>query len=159
MEEYIFEAADLDDTDRLGRALADTLPAGAVIALLGTLGAGKTRLVQAVAAGLGIDRELVVSPTFVLLQQYAGRRTVYHLDAYRLQDDDEFLQLGPEEFFDAGGLTFIEWADKVERCLPADHVTIEIHVTGAISRQFSIRWQGDEFAGLGERLDERLRQA
>ena len=142
MNEFEFQAADVADTERLGQTLAEHLPAGTVIALLGTLGAGKTRLVQAVAAALGVDREAVVSPTFVLVQQYHGQRSIYHLDAYRLHDDDEFLQLGPEEFFDAGGLTFVEWADKVERCLPADHLVVDIEVTGGNSRRFTLRAVG-----------------
>ena len=70
-----------DDTDRLGRALAETLPPGTVVTLLGTLGAGKTRLVRCVAAALGIDPEMVVSPTFVLVREYQGRR-VFTADEY-----------------------------------------------------------------------------
>jgi tRNA threonylcarbamoyladenosine biosynthesis protein TsaE len=156
MTEFRFDAADIDDTERLGKALAAELPAGTVVALLGTLGAGKTRLVQATAAALNVDREQVVSPTFVLLQQYAGKRPIYHLDAYRLHDDDEFLQLGPEEFFDGGGLTFIEWADKVERCLPAEHLTIEIEVTGATSRVFIIRAIGPELEAAVRNVQQHL---
>ena len=90
MEELAFHAADEMATDRLGAALADVLPGGSVVALCGTLGAGKTRLVQAIAAATGVARRSVVSPTFVLVQQYEGRRTIYHLDAYRLRDEDEF---------------------------------------------------------------------
>jgi tRNA threonylcarbamoyladenosine biosynthesis protein TsaE len=156
MPSLTLEAHNLADTDRLGRALAETLPAGTVVALHGTLGAGKTRLVQAIAAASGIDPEQVVSPTFVLCQQYEGRRTLYHLDAYRLHDEDEFLQLGPEEFFDAGGLTFIEWADKVANCLPPSHVTIEIEVTGPESRRFTIHTEGNELADVTAQLTTRL---
>lgn len=156
MESYTFEATDLAATERLGQALAEALPAGAVVALCGTLGAGKTRLVQAIAAAVGVDREQVVSPTFVLCQQYQGRRPLFHLDAYRLHDDDEFLQLGPEEFFEAGGLTFIEWADKVERCLPLDHITIDIEVTGEQSRRFAIRGAGKAATELLTQLASRL---
>jgi tRNA threonylcarbamoyladenosine biosynthesis protein TsaE len=156
MSGFRFEGTDLNDTERLGKALADALPAGTVIALLGTLGAGKTRLVQAAAAATGVDREQVVSPTFVLLQQYQGERPIYHLDAYRLHDDDEFLQLGPEEFFDGGGLTFIEWADKVERCLPADHITIEIEVTGPTSRLFTVRATGAELEVALDQVQQHL---
>jgi tRNA threonylcarbamoyladenosine biosynthesis protein TsaE len=156
MNEFRFKASSVDDTERLGGALAATLPAGSVVALLGTLGAGKTRLVQAVAAALGIDREQVVSPTFVLCQQYGGQRTIYHLDAYRLHDDDEFLQLGPEEFFESDGLTFVEWADKVERCLPPDHLVIEVEVTGPDSRTFAVRAIGHTYSKVVAELRRRL---
>ena len=94
MNEFVFEAADEAATDRFGAALAEVLPPGTVVALLGTLGAGKTRLVQALAAGNGVSREDVVSPTFVLCQQYRGSRVMNHLDAYRLRDEDEFRELG-----------------------------------------------------------------
>jgi tRNA threonylcarbamoyladenosine biosynthesis protein TsaE len=147
MSAFVFEAASETDTDRLGAALAALLPPGTTLALSGTLGAGKTRLVQAIAAACGIDREDVVSPTFVLCQRYQGGRTIYHLDAYRLRDDDEFRELGPEEFFESDGLTIIEWADKVADCLPDERVEIEIEVTGATARRFVVR-------GVGDRLSE-----
>ena len=139
MSEFFFLADCEKETDRLGKLLADLLPAGTVIALIGTLGAGKTRLVQAVAGALGVPREEVTSPTFVLVNEYVGGRLpVYHFDAYRLLDEDEFLELGPEEYFDAAGLTFIEWADRVENCLPPDFLRIDIEVTGDTQRRFTI---------------------
>jgi tRNA threonylcarbamoyladenosine biosynthesis protein TsaE len=148
MTPFVIEAKDEADTDRLGAALAAALPAGTTIALLGTLGAGKTRLVQAIAAGCGVDREEVVSPTFVLCQRYQGDRTIYHLDAYRLRDDDEFRELGPEEFFESDGLTIIEWADKVADCLPEERIEIEIEVTGTTERQFTVRGFGLRFESI-----------
>ena len=114
------------------------LPDGTTVALCGTLGAGKTRLVQAIAEAAGVDRRDVLSPTFVLIQEYHGRRTIYHIDAYRLRDEDEFLALGPEEYFDGDGLVLVEWADRVERCLPKDRIEIHIEVTGPQSRRFEI---------------------
>ena len=142
MTPFVFEALSEADTDRIGAALAAALPPGTTIALCGTLGAGKTRLVQAIAAACGIDREDVVSPTFVLCQRYQGDRTIYHLDAYRLRDDDEFRELGPEEFFESGGLTIVEWADKVADCLPDERIEIDIEVTGATERRFTVRGIG-----------------
>ncbi|MDI9443930.1 MAG: tRNA (adenosine(37)-N6)-threonylcarbamoyltransferase complex ATPase subunit type 1 TsaE, partial [Planctomycetota bacterium] len=112
------------DTARLGAWLADLLPQGSVVALVGTLGAGKTRLVQAIAEHCGIDRRDVVSPTFVLVHEYRGRRLLYHIDAYRLKDEDEFFELGPEEYFESEGITLIEWADRVEGCLPSERLLV-----------------------------------
>lgn len=126
---------DLAATDRLGRQLAEHLPPGSVVALSGTLGAGKTRLVQAVAAACGVDPADVTSPTFVLCREYHGARTIYHLDAYRLKDEDEFLELGPEEMFASGGLVFIEWAERVASFLPPDCEEITLEVTGETSRR------------------------
>src|SRR5690349_15057845 len=135
-----FTAHNEHDTDRLGGALASAIAPGTVIALIGTLGAGKTRLVQAVANALGFPRENVTSPTFVLVNEYrGGRMPVYHFDTYRLKDDDEFLNLGPDEYFDGDGLTFVEWADRVEALMPFDRIEIQIDVIGESDRRFTLR--------------------
>jgi tRNA threonylcarbamoyladenosine biosynthesis protein TsaE len=137
---FTFTAQNEDDTQRLGAALAAALPAGAVVALVGSLGAGKTRLVQAVAAAIGVPRGTVTSPTFVLVNEYpGGRLTIFHFDTYRLKDDDEFLALGPDEYFDAGGITFIEWADRVAGLLPADRFEITLEVASETSRRITLR--------------------
>ena len=137
---FTFTAHNEQDTDRLGAALAAALPPGTVIGLVGTLGAGKTRLVQAVAAAVGVPRANITSPTFVLVNEYtSGRLPIYHFDTYRLKDDDEFLNLGPDEYFDSAGLTFVEWADRVEALMPADRVEIQIEVIGELERRFTIR--------------------
>ena len=145
MSEFKFNAADEVATDRLGAALAATLPPGTTIALVGTLGAGKTRLVQAICAGLGIARKDVVSPTFVLCQRYDGIQTIHHLDAYRLKDEDEFRELGVEELYDSAGLTIIEWADRVADCLPNERLEIQIDVTGPSQRKFTVRAVGERY--------------
>ncbi len=152
MPPVIVNAADEAATAALGHALAGLLPPGTTVALCGTLGAGKTRLVQAIAEGLGVNRREVVSPTFVLIQEYGGRRKIYHIDAYRLRDDDEFQQLGPDEYFESDGLVLIEWADRVERSLPRDHVEIRIEVTGSESRRFEIRAVGRRYEDVLRRL-------
>ena len=148
MNEYRFLANSESDTRRLGAALARSLPAGTTVALIGTLGAGKTRLVQAVATACGVPPETVVSPTFVLCQEYHGRRTLHHLDAYRLKGDDEFLQLGPEEYFESDGITLVEWADRVIDCLPPQRLEIHIEVVGDAERVFRLVVVGQEAAGL-----------
>jgi tRNA threonylcarbamoyladenosine biosynthesis protein TsaE len=152
MIEVVFCSNSEMDTEQLGAALADALPSGAVVALVGTLGAGKTRLVQAFAAACGVPRDAATSPTFVLVNEYRGRLPIYHIDAYRLRDEDEFIELGPEEYFDSEGVTFIEWADRVADCLPAERVEIECEATGETSRRFTVR-------GVGERLAGAVRQA
>jgi tRNA threonylcarbamoyladenosine biosynthesis protein TsaE len=95
--------------------------------------------VQAVANALGFPRENVTSPTFVLVNEYRGGwMPVYHFDTYRLKDDDEFLNLGPDEYFDGDGLTFVEWADRVADLLPTEHLRIEIDVAGDARREFKL---------------------
>ncbi|MDZ7616820.1 MAG: tRNA (adenosine(37)-N6)-threonylcarbamoyltransferase complex ATPase subunit type 1 TsaE [Patescibacteria group bacterium] len=152
MNPLIFNAANEADTVRLGGRLADLLPAGSTVALCGTLGAGKTRLVQAVAESLGVPSGEVVSPTFVLIKEYAGRLAVYHFDAYRVRDDDEFLELGPDEYFESGGIAFVEWADRVRDCMPREHLRIDIDVTGRESRRFTVRAIGARYEPVLQQL-------
>ena len=118
------------------------------MALVGDLGAGKTRLVRAVATALGADPDAVNSPTFVLLQHYPARLPVFHFDTYRLRNAGEFADLGPEEHFAAGGVCFVEWADRVENLLPAERIEIEIEVTGETTRQMVVRGTTDRMANL-----------
>lgn len=158
MNSYVFISESPEDTDRLGRELARVLPDGAVVGLSGTLGAGKTRLVQAFAAACGIDRGEVVSPTFVLCQEYTGSRTLYHFDVYRLKNDAEFEALGPQEYFDAGGITLIEWADKVSASLPDERLEITIEVTGETTRRFTLRPLGSGLRPALDALAENLRR-
>jgi tRNA threonylcarbamoyladenosine biosynthesis protein TsaE len=150
---FTFTANDESDTQRLGAALAEVLPACTVVGLIGTLGAGKTRLVQAVATALGVPPGNVTSPTFVLVNEYSGgRMPIYHFDTYRLKDEDEFLELGPGEYFDANGLVFIEWADRVSDFLPKERIEIEIEVAGETVRHISIRGTSRRTEEIVERL-------
>jgi|SRR4029079_957463 len=156
MTPFVFQSASEADTERLGRALAEVLCEGSVVALSGPLGAGKTRLVQAIAAASGVDRRDVVSPTFVLVHEYHGTRPIYHLDAYRLADDDEFLQLGADEYFPPPNLVFIEWAERVARCLPPDRVEVRIAALAGDERRFEVAGLGPRSAQQVEALPERL---
>jgi tRNA threonylcarbamoyladenosine biosynthesis protein TsaE len=153
---FRYLARDEEHTRKLGAALAAVLPAGTTIGLIGTLGAGKTRLVQAIAAACGIAPQRVVSPTFVLCQPYEGTRTLYHLDAYRLRDEDEFLDLGPEEYFESAALTLIEWSDRVAACLPPERIEIRIEVVGEQTRDFEITAIGPRYATLPDELKRLL---
>jgi tRNA threonylcarbamoyladenosine biosynthesis protein TsaE len=136
---FTFIANDERDTARLGAAIADAVLPGTTIGLIGTLGAGKTRLVQAVAESLGVASTAVTSPTFVLVNEYTGGRVpVYHFDTYRLKDEDEFLELGPDEYFDSNGIVFVEWADRVAKLLPAERLEITLEETGLTSRRITV---------------------
>ncbi|HKI34814.1 MAG TPA: tRNA (adenosine(37)-N6)-threonylcarbamoyltransferase complex ATPase subunit type 1 TsaE [Gemmataceae bacterium] len=142
---------DLAATETFGRRLGRLLFPGAVVALVGPLGAGKTHLTRAVAEGLGIaDSRVVSSPTFVLIQEYRARLPVYHFDAYRLRGEGEFFDLGAHEYLEGDGVCLVEWADRVPRCLPAEHLRVELAVTGETSRRASV-------SGLGERYEALVR--
>jgi tRNA threonylcarbamoyladenosine biosynthesis protein TsaE len=158
MTSFVFNASDESSTVALGAALAEVLPDGTTVALCGTLGAGKTRLVQALAEAAGVERRGVTSPTFVLVQQHEGRRKIIHIDAYRLRDEDEFLALGPDEFFESGALVLIEWADRVENCLPKERIEIHIEVVGPASRRFEVVAVGKRYEVAVEQLRQRVFQ-
>jgi tRNA threonylcarbamoyladenosine biosynthesis protein TsaE len=150
---WVCELEDEAATEQLGAALAEVLPGGTVVALVGTLGAGKTRLVQATAAALGVPRDAVTSPTFVLVNEYPqGRLPVFHFDTYRLRDDDEFLELGPDEYFESDGLTFVEWADRVADLLPVERLEITLEVTGETTRRATIAAHSPAMAPLVDHL-------
>ena len=107
-----------EETITLGRTIAATLHRGDVLALCGDLGAGKTHFVKGLAAGLGASAS-VTSPTFTLIHEYPdGRLTLYHFDFYRLESEDEALNIGLDEYLDGDGACVIEWADKFPALLP-----------------------------------------
>jgi len=97
-----------------------------VIALTGDLGAGKTTLIQGIAAGAGV-KDYVTSPTFIIINEYQGKLPFYHVDLYRLDNIEQIEELGIEEYFNKGGICVIEWAEKLDGLLPpnAEWITIE----------------------------------
>jgi tRNA threonylcarbamoyladenosine biosynthesis protein TsaE len=148
-----FTAGDLAATESFGRRLAGLLFPGAVVALVGPLGAGKTQLVRAIAEGLGItDSRVVSSPTFVLIQEYDARLPIYHFDTYRLKNPAEFANLGVEEYFAGDGVCLIEWADRVEKYLPPECLRVELSITGPTSRHFELRGIGARYEAIVSQL-------
>ena len=145
---FDWHATDEAGTARLAAALAAALRPGDVIALNGNLGAGKTRLVRMTAAALGIVDEEVNSPTFVLIHEYDGRVPLYHVDAYRLRDSDEFLSIGGDEVLAGDRACLIEWADRIADVLPRDQLRIDITATGETSRRFALSAIGTRSAAL-----------
>jgi tRNA threonylcarbamoyladenosine biosynthesis protein TsaE len=147
----LLDLPDLQATQALGHRLAALLFPGAVVALVGPLGAGKTYLVRAVAEGLGVpDSRVVTSPTFVLIQEYQARLPIYHFDAYRLHGEADFAELGVHEYFEGDGVCLVEWADRVPGCLPKEYLRATLEVTGETSRGLTLE-------GIGERYQELVR--
>lgn len=147
------------ETRALGRLIAETgLQTSDVIALCGPLGSGKTMLVKGLAEGLGVGKEIpVTSPTFVLLHKYIGRVPLYHFDAYRLRCAREMFDIGCEEIFYGQGVSVVEWADHVPECLPEEHLTIRIEITGPSTRRFLITSEGERWKTFLATLRKRLR--
>ena len=134
--DWTCETHAVEETWQVGIVLGRSLQAGSVIALSGNLGSGKTHFTQGIARGLGVDQRLVNSPTFSLVQEYAGRLSVFHFDTYRLKNVDEFLDLGFDEYLSLGGVCIIEWADRVAELLPEDTLTVRLSVVGEMARRF-----------------------
>lgn len=136
MQEYLTNSP--DETYQLGKKLGASLSAGSCVALIGTLGAGKTALVRGLAAGMGCDERLVSSPTYVLMQEYPGPTPLFHLDLYRMCDaDSEFLDLDPEDIL-ANGAMVIEWAGMADSVLPTPRTKIDIEILSETSRKFIV---------------------
>jgi tRNA threonylcarbamoyladenosine biosynthesis protein TsaE len=120
-------SASPEETQDAGERLGLGLEPGAVVALTGELGAGKTSFIQGLVRGLGVTTR-ATSPTFVLINQYRGRVPVYHVDAYRTDSLTELIDLGLLELMGGEGVTVIEWADKLVALLPPE--TIHVHIEG-----------------------------
>ncbi|MBT4694514.1 MAG: tRNA (adenosine(37)-N6)-threonylcarbamoyltransferase complex ATPase subunit type 1 TsaE [Planctomycetaceae bacterium] len=139
---HTYLSRSLSDTHKLGHHFVKCIPTGTTVALIGTLGAGKTAFVQGVGHECGIEANSITSPTFVLCNEYVGTNSIFHLDAYRLLDSDEFSQLGPEEMYQSKHYVFIEWADRVINCLPREYITIDIQIKSHDARLFVVRSTG-----------------
>ena len=107
------------ETEALGERLAKCLRAGAVVALYGDLGAGKTAFVRGMARGLDI-RESVSSPTFTIVIEYPGDPALFHFDMYRLKNAEELYGIGWEDYLDRNGICVTEWSERIEEALPED---------------------------------------
>ena len=127
------------DTEAFGRRLASRLEPGSVIALSGGLGAGKTCLVKGIAAALGLS-ETITSPTYTIINEYRLKDCpLYHIDAYRLNGDEDFASTGAGDCFSAAGITIIEWSERIPNSIPPNAINIEIEISGPQSRIFRLR--------------------
>jgi tRNA threonylcarbamoyladenosine biosynthesis protein TsaE len=141
-----------DETHRLAARLADAARAGDVVALVGELGAGKTVFAKGFAAGLGVSAT-VNSPSFVLMSEYAGRLPLFPLDLFRLADATEAFAGGLLDERQAGGVTLIEWADRLGPALPIDRLDVRIDGTGDEPRTIGLTAGGPEHRRYLEAID------
>lgn len=136
-------------TIAIGRMIAENLKPGDIICLFGQLGSGKTVLTKGIAEGLGIKKEDILSPSFVLLREYEqGRLPLYHFDLYRLAAGDEILGLGYEEYFYGRGVAVIEWAEKLKRLLPEEYLRVELSLRGEKKRLLKLSAVGIRYQKL-----------
>jgi tRNA threonylcarbamoyladenosine biosynthesis protein TsaE len=142
------------ETETLGEQLGRLLDEGGIVCLYGDLGSGKTVFTKGLARGLGVPPEAVVrSPSFILMQQYAGRLPVYHADLYRLDSVQDIDDIGLRDVLGGSGVAVIEWADKLEASLPRERLDVVLQhldeetrliilaAEGARYRYLLARWQ------------------
>jgi tRNA threonylcarbamoyladenosine biosynthesis protein TsaE len=129
---------DPDATTSIGLALSKAARAGDLICLWGDLGAGKTHLAKAIGAGLGVT-DTMVSPSFILMAEYAGRMPLFHLDLYRLADASDALAGGLIDDRQGAGLTLVEWPDRMTSALPTARLDVVIDGAGDAPRTITIR--------------------
>ena len=134
-----------DETRQLGRTLGTLARPGDVFLLEGELGAGKTTLTQGILWGLGGD-EYARSPTFVLVAEYEGRLTLYHIDLFRLGAANEADGLGLDEYIEGDGLCVVEWADRAPDLFPQEHLGVHLERLGDASRRLSLSCQVAQYS-------------
>ena len=125
------------ETESIGEQFGRAVKDGTVIAMYGDLGAGKTAFVRGMARGMGIS-ERVSSPTFTIVNEYLGDRTLIHFDMYRLGSADELFDIGWEDYLARGAVCAVEWSENVEEAFYGDEVRLTIEKTGETSRKITI---------------------
>jgi tRNA threonylcarbamoyladenosine biosynthesis protein TsaE len=126
-----------EETIELGRKIGSLLQSNDIVALTGTLGAGKTTLIQGIAQGIEV-KDYVTSPTFIIINEYQGRIPFFHIDLYRLNNVEEIEDLGIEEYFSRGGACVIEWAEKLGPLRPKACQEIRIEVVSEQKRELCV---------------------
>lgn len=130
-----------EETLAAGERIARLLHEGSIVALKGGLGAGKTCLTKGIARGLGIQEE-ITSPTYTIVSEYPGKIPFYHIDAYRLEGDDDFIALGGEDLIYGRGISVIEWSERLPHTIPADALVVEIEIIAGDKRMIRLTGPG-----------------
>lgn len=134
-----FISNSVQETIEIGSKLAKRLKRGDVIALVGELGSGKTIFTKGIAKGLGLkNARYVNSPSFVIIKEYKARMPLYHLDLYRLDKAHSLDSLNYDEYLYGGGITVIEWADKIRKLLPQKYIEVRLSAIGENKRKIEV---------------------
>ena len=150
MKELELKGLSEQDTARIGEKLGEGLFPGAFIALYGGLGAGKTTLTRSIALSLGIRG--ILSPTFTIVREYAGRIPLFHFDAYRLGDADELYAIGFDDYLSRPAVIIMEWCENVPGALPSERLELHITGSGAEARTFTFIPYGKKYQELLENI-------
>jgi len=136
---YQITTRSVDETQKLGEIIGTAVTGGTVLALTGDLGSGKTAFVQGLARGLEVpDDYYITSPSYTLINEYPGRVPLFHVDLYRISDPMDMEDLGLYEILHNSGIVAIEWADRIERKLLPDSITIRFEITDDDTRKICI---------------------
>ncbi len=135
MDKFISKSE--DETVRLGRDFAGRLAAGSFVGLYGDLGSGKTQFVKGICEGFRVH-EVVNSPTFTIVNEYHGTLPVFHIDLYRMKNVEEILNIGFDEYIEAGGVCLVEWAEKLDGIIPEKRFDVKMSVVDESTREISI---------------------
>lgn len=131
--------ASAEETIALGKEFAKSLPENSIVCFFGDLAAGKTTFIKGLASYVAqCSPEEVISPTFVYLNIYQGKKDVYHFDLYRMNGPDDFIGMGFDEFLYAGGISCIEWSERIASLLPSGAIRVEMTHQGENKRQVMI---------------------
>jgi tRNA threonylcarbamoyladenosine biosynthesis protein TsaE len=133
-----------EETIELGVKIGKKLQKGDVIAMQGTLAAGKTTITKGIAQALEIN-ETITSPTFCLISEYYGKMPLYHMDVYRLDGTEDFVNLGTDDMIYGDGVSIIEWSEKIMSELPKRTIILRITPNEDGSRLIELEnWQNGE---------------
>ena len=133
-----------EETIELGRKIGKLLKKGDVIAMQGTLAAGKTTITKGIAQALNID-DTITSPTFCLISEYYGKMPLYHMDVYRLEGGEDFINLGTDDMIYGEGVSIIEWSEKIMDELPKKTIILKITPEDDGSRTITIdNWKNGD---------------
>ncbi len=139
-----FVTSSPEETVALGKKIGGMLKNGDVIAMQGTLAAGKTTITKGIAAALGIE-DTITSPTFCLISEYQGKMPLYHMDVYRLNGAEDFAELGTDDMIYGNGVSIIEWSEKIMTELPRKTILLKITPQEDGTRLIEIdNWQNGE---------------
>jgi len=144
-----------EETREIGAKIGKLLQPGDVVALIGDLGSGKTCLTQGIAKGVGIDdNQYVISPSYIIVNEYAAPHPIYHLDLYRIRSAFELLDLGLDEYLYGRGICIIEWADRLLDELPESYLKVELFYVDENTRKMDISSVGTKYGALIKELTE-----
>ncbi|HAO30261.1 MAG TPA: tRNA (adenosine(37)-N6)-threonylcarbamoyltransferase complex ATPase subunit type 1 TsaE [Treponema sp.] len=132
-----FTTHSADQTISLGTKIGQKLTPGDVIAMTGTLAAGKTTITKGIAKALGVT-ETITSPTFCLISEYEGTMPLYHMDVYRLDGAEDFVNLGVDDMLYGNGVCIIEWSEKIQSEIPSKAIRLDIQAKSADERTITI---------------------